>query len=288
VYGLGVHVPGSESVPDDADADVVIEVGTPVPLRLDGRPLVLAVDDEPDIRRLVKRALEAKGYAVETAEDGLEAIAKADALVPDLVLLDAMLPKLHGFEACRRLKSSPRTRDVPVIMMTAIYRGWRFAQDARENYGAEDYVEKPFHLEDLLRRMEAVREVSAARKLQRPAAPSQSPHLAQGRELFAAGRPAEAAEALAAAVRVDPRSSDAHFQLGRALRATGDGFGAMTSFERAVELKPAHLSALRALAVIYEEKGFRRKAVETLERALASAPDDARGAIREELHRLLG
>ena len=56
-------------------------------------------------------------------------------------------------------------------MMTAIYRGWRFAQDARENYGAEDYVEKPFRLDDLFRRVEAVREASAAARESPPPSP---------------------------------------------------------------------------------------------------------------------
>src|SRR5512140_2977840 len=123
--------------------------------RTSGAPLVLAVDDEPEIRQLVKRTLEGKGYRVELAVDGQEALDKAEQLVPDLILLDAMLPKVHGFEACRRIKANARTKHVPVIMMTAIYRGWRFAQDARDTYGALDYIEKPFRLEDLLRRMAA-------------------------------------------------------------------------------------------------------------------------------------
>ena len=147
------------------------------PARPGGRKLVLVVDDEPEIRQLVQRTLESKGYAVATAADGADALAQAEALVPDLVLLDAMLPKLHGFEACRRLKSSPRTRHVPVVMMTAIYRGWRFAQDAREAYGAEDYVEKPFRLDDLLRRVEAALDATAARwrwraRPRRPSSPA--------------------------------------------------------------------------------------------------------------------
>jgi CheY-like chemotaxis protein len=270
------------------DDDVAIEVGTPepLPIRIDGRPLVLVVDDEPEIRQLVQRTLEAKGYRVETAADGEEAIARAEALAPDLVLLDAMLPKVHGFEACRRLKSSARTRGIPVVMMTAVYRGWRFAQDARENYGAEDYIEKPFRLDDLLRRVEEARATTASR----PVAPSGAVEatLARGRQHLAAGRLVDAAAAFSEATRVDPYSAEAHLHLGRALRAQGDGFGAMTALERAAELRPASLGTLRALAALYEEKGFRRKAAETLERALPGAPDEeTRGALRGELLRLL-
>jgi DNA-binding response OmpR family regulator len=233
----------------------------------------------------VQRALEHKGFAVETAADGEEGLRKAEALLPDLVLLDAMLPKVHGFEACRRLKAAPRTRHVPVVMMTAIYRGWRFAQDAREAYGAEDYVEKPFRFDDLLPRLEAVLESTASR----PRTGAAAPHLAEGKELLLANRLAEAQAAFEAATRADPGSADAHAQLARTLRARGDAFGALTAFERAAELRPGHLGVLRALAALYEEKGFRRKAAETLERALSAAPDDAaRAALRQDLLALLG
>jgi DNA-binding response OmpR family regulator len=269
-------------VAPDPDAEPLSEP----PPRPGGRPLVLVVDDEAEIRQLVRRTLEAKEYAVETAADGAEALALAEALVPDLVLLDAMLPKLHGFEACRRLKSSPRTRDVPVVMMTAIYRGWRFAQDAREAYGAVDYVEKPFRLEDLLRRVEAALDTSAARRTL--GGETAAPELTRARELLNGGRVADAAALLAAASKAHPHSAEVHFLLGRALRAKGDHFAAMTALERAAELRPAHFAALRALAGLYEETGFRRKATGVLEQALPAAPDDAsRAAVRKDLLRLL-
>jgi CheY-like chemotaxis protein len=286
-YGEEV-VEAVEPIPDE---EIVIEVepAQPSTPERQGGPLVLAVDDEPEIRQLVRRTLEGKGYQVELAVDGQEALDKAEALVPDLILLDAMLPKVHGFEACRRIKASPRTRHVPVIMMTAIYRGWRFAQDARESYGAEDYVEKPFRLEDLLRRVEEALLAGGARAEQRAHEEDVlDPRLAKGRELLAAGRVQEAIAELAEAAKAVPHSPDAQFQLGRALRAGGDAFGAMTALERSIELAPRHLSALRALAAIYEETGFRRKAAGILERALPAAPDEAaRGAIRRDLMRLI-
>jgi CheY-like chemotaxis protein len=267
--------------------EVAIEVAAePMPLRSDGRPLALVVDDEPEIRQLVQRMLESKGYVVETAADGEQALQKADALVPDVVLLDAMLPKVHGFEACRRLKSASRTRLIPVVMMTAIYRGWRFAQDARDNYGAEDYVEKPFRLDDLFRRVEAARESSAVRLTSEPTAAE--PLVQRARELLAAGDVAAAVEVLGEAVRSDPYAAEAHFLLGRALRARGDAFAAMTALEHAAELRPGHLAALRTLSALYEEKGFRSKATEALERALAAAPEPARAELRKDLLRLLG
>jgi len=247
---------------------------------------ILVVDDEPEIRTLVARTLTAHGFEVDTAPDGEEALARVAARPPALVLLDAMLPRIHGFEVARRLRADPRTREVPVVMMTAIYRGWRFAQDAREAYGAEDYIEKPFRLDDLVRRVEAVLEATATRGPVKPSGGDLM--LRRGKELLLAGRLEAAVAALGEAISADPYSADAHHQLARALRAQGEHFRAMTSFERAVELRSDFFPALRSLAALYAEKGFRRKAVETLERAMTAAPDPvARDAVRANLLELL-
>jgi CheY-like chemotaxis protein len=278
-----------EEIPD---AEITIEVEEPaasLPLATRTRPLVLVVDDEPEIRQLVERMLTSRGYEVALAVDGQEALDRADALLPDLVLLDAMLPRVHGFDACRRIKAGPRTRGIPVIMMTAIYKGWRFAQDARDSYGASDYVEKPFRMEDLLQRMERAMRDAAARPAQPEASDEHhSALVARGRALLAAGKPSEAVEILSEVVRRDPLLADAQYQLGRALRARGETFSALTALEHAVEAAPGHLAALRALAGLYEEGGFRRKATEVLERALAVTTDDrSRGELRRDLTRLI-
>jgi DNA-binding response OmpR family regulator len=275
---------GDEPPPPVAPA---VPADVPIQVRPAGRRTVLVVDDEPEIRLLLQRSLEKHGYAVETAVDGAEAIAKAEALVPDLVLLDAMLPKVHGFEACQRMKASPRCRHVPVIMMTAIYRGWRFAQDARDTYGAEDYIEKPFRFEDVLRRIDAVLEATASRS--RGDGAAAAAEVARGKELLLANRLPEARAAFEAAIAADAYSAEGYAQLAKTLRAGGEAFSAMTAFEKAAELRPGHLPSLRALAALYEEKGFRRKAAETLERALGAAADDAtRAVIKQDLLALLG
>jgi DNA-binding response OmpR family regulator len=257
------------------------------PLAAGGGPArIVVVDDEPAIRLLVQRALQHKGYQVETAADGQEALDLVRARPPDLLLLDAMLPKVHGFEVARKVRSDPTTRQVLIVIMTAVYRGWRFAQDARESYGAEDYVEKPFRVDDLLRRVEAVLESSSSR--QEVVREVENPPLERARDLLGSGQAEAAIGALDDAVKVDPFSAEAHFLLGKALRVRGEAFRAMTALERAVELRPGLFPALQSLTATYLEKGFRAKAAETLERAVRAAPDEAtRSALRTELLKLL-
>jgi len=253
----------------------------PVP-RGDGRKLVLVVDDEPEVALLAQRTLEKAGYAVMTAGDGEAALAEAERSRPDLVLLDAMLPRLHGFEVCLRLRANPRTKHIPVVIMTAVYRGWRFADDAHEAYGAEDYIEKPFSLEDLRRRIEAALDRRGGVTRAAPAGFAEA--YGRGRQAFRAGDHGAAVAAFEQALALDPFSPEAHAAIGVALRASGDRFRAMTMLERAVELRPHDLVSLQALANVYDRNGFFRKAIEALTRALAAAKDEqTRDALRAEL-----
>src|SRR5687767_7500348 len=82
---------------------------------------VLVVDDEPDIVKLVAKIMESRGYRVTIAKDGEEALAAVQRDQPDVVVLDLNIPKLDGFEVCRRLKSADATKHIPVVMLTAAY-----------------------------------------------------------------------------------------------------------------------------------------------------------------------
>jgi DNA-binding response OmpR family regulator len=266
---------------DESEEEVLESVGVRV-----GPARILAVDDDPEILRLLERTLRSAGYAVELARDGREAEKKIEKDRYDLILLDAMLPQVHGFELCARLKANARTRSVPVILCSAVYRGWRYASDVRETFGADDYLEKPFHLPDLLHR---VAERLAGKSETAPNPSEKAERLYQkGTGLLEAGQAAEARKTLGEAAREDPFSARAHFALAKAMHAQGDLFSALTEYERAVELRPNLFPALRALAGLYEEKGFRRKATEALERALHAAPDaESREAVRARLLQLL-
>jgi two-component system, cell cycle response regulator DivK len=112
------------------------------------RPHVLIVEDEPDNREVIRVVVEEiLGCRAVTAVDGLEAVSKAFDHLPELILLDMMLPGLTGYEVCRRLKDDPRTCDIPIVALTAMAR----AEDralARE-VGCEDFIDKPFDLDTL-------------------------------------------------------------------------------------------------------------------------------------------
>jgi len=113
-------------------------------------PRILVVDDNPHIATLLKQVLAAEGYQVMIARDGLEAMTRATEFVPDLILLDLDLPYLAGDEVCRRLKASPATRLIPIVIVTA-QSEFQSKLDAWE-YGADDFLTKPFHLVEVTAR----------------------------------------------------------------------------------------------------------------------------------------
>jgi two-component system KDP operon response regulator KdpE len=112
---------------------------------------VLVVDDEPQIRRALRTALTAHGYAVETAEDGRTGLEAIAAWAPDAVVLDLVMPGLDGFEVLRQTRT---WSDVPVIVLSA--RGQEPDKVAALDGGADDYLTKPFGMRELLARLRAV------------------------------------------------------------------------------------------------------------------------------------
>ncbi|MGA1856625.1 phosphate regulon transcriptional regulator PhoB [Brevundimonas sp. HT1-5] len=118
------------------------------------KPLVLIVEDEADILTLLKYNLEKEGFRVATASDGEEALLAAGEQTPHIVLLDWMLPLMSGLEVCRQLRRNAKTRDIPIIMLTA--RGEEGDRVRGLNSGADDYITKPFSPTELVARMRAV------------------------------------------------------------------------------------------------------------------------------------
>ena len=112
---------------------------------------MLVVDDDPAVRDVIASALADAGYDCIEAVDGSDALAKAHAFVPDLVVLDVLMPEMTGDEVQRRLRRIPRTRYIPVIFVTAQVETHEKAQRFAE--GADDYITKPFALEELVARV---------------------------------------------------------------------------------------------------------------------------------------
>jgi len=116
------------------------------------KKVLLIVEDEESLVELLKFRFEASGYDVETALDGEEGISKIKKLRPDLVILDIMMPKMHGYDVCRLAKANEETRDIPIIMLTA-HAQKKDIEEARE-CGADTFIPKPFEPKDLLEKIE--------------------------------------------------------------------------------------------------------------------------------------
>jgi diguanylate cyclase (GGDEF)-like protein len=131
------------------------------------REVVLVADDDEDIVRFVEVNLRLEGFEVSTASDGAEALRDAQDSVPDLILLDVMMPEMDGFEVCQRLRASTRTKHIPVIMLTA--KSLSADKVVGLTAGADDYIIKPFDPIELVARVKSalrrVREMRAVNPL---------------------------------------------------------------------------------------------------------------------------
>jgi DNA-binding response OmpR family regulator len=112
---------------------------------------ILVVDDEVNITQILEFSIGAEGYEVVTAANGEEAIDKARREQPDLIILDVMMPRIDGFEACRILKANPLTKNIPVVLLTA--KGRDIDKRLGREVGATDYIIKPFSPNKLIDRI---------------------------------------------------------------------------------------------------------------------------------------
>lgn len=115
------------------------------------RSRVLVVDDEERNRSLLKRLLEKRGFSVREAVDGEDALAKVTEEQPDVILLDVMMPRMDGFEVCRRLKAQPHTQAIPILMVTSLED--RDSRLKGIQAGANDFLTKPVDQEEVALRV---------------------------------------------------------------------------------------------------------------------------------------
>jgi len=119
---------------------------------------ILLVDDEPDILEILSYNLSSEGYSISTASNGVEAVKKAKKFLPDLIIMDVMMPEMDGIEACEKIRILPELRDTIITFLTA--RGEDYSQVAGFEAGADDYITKPIKpkvlvskIKSLLRRL---------------------------------------------------------------------------------------------------------------------------------------
>lgn len=115
---------------------------------------ILVVDDDPGVIRLIETLLQPHGYEILTAADGEQGLKKAQDFLPDIIFLDIILPRLHGFEVCKRLKTDPKTRHIAVVIVSAT--GLEEVAKNEPDLHADACISKPFELNTLLRIIELV------------------------------------------------------------------------------------------------------------------------------------
>ncbi len=120
------------------------------------RPLVLVVDDDPDVRAIATGTVSALGYGVVAADCAETALELTQIHRPDLVLSDALMPRVDGRELCQRIKKDPELSSTRVVIMTAIYKSGRYQAEARKTFGADAMIAKPLLVNQLRQVLQAI------------------------------------------------------------------------------------------------------------------------------------
>ena len=118
------------------------------------QPRILIAEDQPEGLELLEAYLDAADYDIETAADGEDTLKKVQSFRPDLILLDVMMPRISGFEVCKRIRSSPATRDISILMITALDQPSDIERAVEA--GTDDFVSKPISKVALLLRVRAM------------------------------------------------------------------------------------------------------------------------------------
>lgn len=131
---------------------------------------VLLVDDEPDILELLRYNFEAAGFSVHAAASGIQALRQARHVLPDVIILDLLLPDLDGMTICETLRKQPSTASIPIVMLTAV--GGQVCRLVALEAGADDHITKPISPRELIRRVRALLLRKAAGRGGEPCGPN--------------------------------------------------------------------------------------------------------------------
>jgi DNA-binding response OmpR family regulator len=259
-----------------------------LPLGAHGDVVSLVADADEEVRKSIRRLLTEWGHRVIEAEKGVQAlrIVKEDQV--DLIILDAMLPEVHGFDIAKQLKGSVRYGRIPIIMLSGDHRGERIVEDVKANYGIDEYMEKPFassgFLQAVARVLQLAKERTTALRDPEAMKAEAKATLDEGVRAYKEGRVAEAIEHLKKGIKIDPLAYRLRYHLGLLYGKHGKVHDGIAELERAIELNPEAFVAVKNLAVLYEKGAFKNKARVMWERSLHIAPDEAtRRQIEEHL-----
>jgi CheY-like chemotaxis protein len=250
--------------------------------------LVLVGDSAAESREEAAAIVARLGCTVLQAANGRAALDVTREARPDLVLLDAMLPMMPGFQVCRAVKGDPVLRPTPVILASAVHRGL-VAADVKAAFGADAFLEKPYRPDEVLRAAKLLLLGPAGDPLEAAARVAAEAAWRQGARLLSAGRVDDAAAVLRDAAAKDDLSAEAHYYLGLALVRQGLLFEAAAAFARAAELRPDVDAAHQVLAQAYEQLGFTKSAQQAWARAIETCKDERRKSdMQVRLMQLLG
>jgi two-component system, OmpR family, response regulator len=131
------------------------------------RRKILVVDDDPDQLEVARWSLKKAGFAIGTADNGVDALVKTRSVLPDLIVLDLMLPELNGFDICRTLRKDPATASIPIIMLTGMRS--EFSRLAGLESGVNLFLTKPYNPDELVSKVEEMlKGISNGRKKNKP------------------------------------------------------------------------------------------------------------------------
>lgn len=240
---------------------------------------VLIVEDDEAIGLLLSRSLQGDGYDTHHVLSGDDVGRALSNRRPDVIILDAVVPGVHGFEICAALKASPKWRSTPIVMISAVFRGFERAREIQEQHGADAFIEKPFQLDhvrrvvaDLLRQPLPAAVVTPAQHL------SEARALAMVDHHVTVGDIAGASAIVTRWLESEPLSARAWLERGHLAMLGTDSMGALQSYEIAAVYDRTMFNAQVSLASLYEQLGFIRRAKTTWLAAAACAPDDETGA----------
>lgn len=255
---------GGEDEDEELELDGEGRAPLPPPRR------ILVVDSDERARGQAADLLEPEGHTVVQASTGLDAVREIRQQAPDLLLIEMILPEIQGYQLCRRIKSSRRYGDIPVVLVTGSETSRERSRDLVERYGADDVVSKPFQHAGLLG---AVNHLLARPRSLRPAADADRAPFEAAIEHYKAGRAQQAVEALQEALQIDPLSARSHFVLGNILQHQDRRYEAIDAYEQTAQLRPDYFPALSRLAFLYYRTGHTQRALDTWRRSLAHCED---------------